>query len=295
MTKSLLVTGASGKLGRQTVALLLENGTSAESIIATTRTPSKLEDLAARGVTVRKADFDTPEDLAQAFAGADRLALISTDAMDAPGQRMIQHLAAVNAAKAAGVTHIYYTSMPNPVPESAITFVGDHAGTEDAVKASGMTYTVLRNSWYQENLAMTLPQAFGQGQWFTSAGEGRTAHVSHADCANALASALLSDEVADQIFTLTGPAALTNAEIAALAAEAAGKPLAVVNLTDEQLAGGMQAAGVPDFMVPFLIGFEANTRGGFTDFTTTDVEMLTGQKPRSLQSYLQENAAALAG
>ncbi len=295
MTKTLLVTGASGKLGRQVVELLLEKGAPAESIIATTRAPAKLDDLAARGVVVRAADFDDPNNLIQAFAGADRLALISTDALDVPGKRLAQHSAAVDAAKTAGVTHVYYTSMPNPVPESPITFVGDHAGTEEAVKASGMTYTVLRNGWYQENLAMSLPQAFGQGQWFTSAGEGRTAHVSHADCANALASAMLSDEVANQTFTLTGPAALTTGEIAAMAAEAAGKPLAVVNLSDEHLAAGMRAAGVPEFMVPFLIGFEANTREGFTDVTTTDVEKLTGKKPLPLQRYLQENAAALAG
>ena len=119
--------------------------------------------------------------------------------------------------------------------------------------------------------------------------------MSHADCANALASAMLSDEVANQTFTLTGPAALTTGEIAAMAAEAAGKPLAVVNLSDEHLAAGMRAAGVPEFMVPFLIGFEANTREGFTDVTTTDVEKLTGKKPLPLQRYLQENAAALAG
>lgn len=295
MTNTLLVTGASGKLGRQTVELLLEKGAAADSIIATTRTPSKLDDLASRGVVVRKADFDSPDDLTQAFSGADRLALISTDALDMPGKRLAQQLAAVNAAKAAGVAHIFYTSMPNPVPESPITFAGDHAGTEDAIKDSGMTYTLVRNSWYQENLAMSLPQAFAQGQWFTSAAEGRTAHVSHADCANALACALISDEVAHQTFTLTGPVALTNAEIAAMASEAASKPLAVVNLPDEHLAAGMKEAGVPEFMVPFLIGFEANTREGFTDFTTNDVEKLTGQKPRSLQSYLQENAATLGG
>ncbi|MGB3243242.1 MAG: SDR family oxidoreductase [Sulfitobacter sp.] len=295
MTDTLLVTGASGKLGRHTVELLLEKGVAPENIIATTRDPSKLDDLKSHGVVVRKADFDAPEELERAFAGADRLAIISTDALDVPGKRLTQQTAAVNAAKAAGVKHIYYTSMPNPVPESRITFVGDHAGTEEAVKASGMTYTILRNSWYQENLTMSLPQAFGMGQWFTSAGEGRTAHVSHADCADALASAMVSDDVADQTFTLTGPEALTNAEIGALAADAAGKPLAVVNLTDEQLAEGMKAGGVPEFMVPFLLGFEANTREGFTDFTTEDVEKLTGRKPRSMKDYLKKNAAAMAG
>ncbi|SFB15965.1 NAD(P)H dehydrogenase (quinone) [Poseidonocella pacifica] len=295
MTETLLVTGASGKLGRHTVALLLEKGVAPQNIIATTREPSKLADFASQGVVVRRADFDAPDSLVEAFSGADRLALISTDALDVPGKRLAQQTAAVAAAKAAGVSHIYYTSMPNPVPDSPITFAGDHAGTEEAIVASGMTYTILRNSWYQENLAMSLPQAFATGQWFTSAGEGRTAHISHADAANALASAMLSGEVANQTFTLTGPEALTNAEIAALASEAAGKPIEVVNLTDDQLAEGMKAAGVPNFMVPVLIGFDANTRQGFTDLVTDDVEKLTGTKPRTIEAYLNENAAVLAG
>ncbi len=289
----LLVTGASGKLGKQTVELLLKNGVAAADIIATTRDPSKISDLAAKGVDVRKADFEDTASLVAAFSGADRLALISTDAVDGTDKRLKQHLNAVEAAKAAGVKHIIYTSMPNPVPESKVTFAGDHRGTEEAIKASGLTYTILRNTWYQENLLMSLPNALKSGQWFTSAGEGRTAHIAHADCAAALAAVLASDDTSNQTYTLTGGEALTNSQIAAIATEVLGQPLAVINLTDEQLAEGMKSAGVPEHMIPFLMGFEANTREGGVDIVTGDFEKLTGKKPTPISTFFEANKQAL--
>ena len=140
---------------------------------------------------------------------------------------------------------------------------------------------------------MNLPQALADGQWFTSAGDGKTAHISHADCAAALAAALASDDTASQTYTLTGPQALTNSEIATIASEALGKPLQVINLTDEQLADGMKSAGVPDYMIPFLIGFEANTRDGGVDLVTGDVKKLTGQAPSPIRAFFEANKNAL--
>ncbi|MCO6187233.1 SDR family oxidoreductase [Rhizobium sp. L1K21] len=289
----LLVTGASGKLGKSAVTLLLANGVAPGDIIATTRDPSKLADLAAKGVDVRAADFDDPASLSAAFAGAERLALISTDALDVPGKRLKQHQAAVNAAKAAGVKHIVYTSMPNPGPESRITFAPDHRGTEEAIKASGLTYTILRNSWYNENLFMSLPSALQSGKWFTSTNGGRLAYIAHVDCAAALAAALASDNTSSEVLTMTGPQSLSYAEIAALASEATGKPIEVINLTDDQLAEGMKAAGVPEFMLPFMLGIEANVREGHFDLVTDDFEKLTGKKPSPLKDFLVANKDAL--
>ncbi len=281
----LLVTGASGKLGKTAVGLLLEQGVAPSDIIATTRDVSKLADFAAKGVDVRAADFEDPASLEAAFAGADRIALISTDATAVPGQRIKQHQNAVAAAKAAGIKHIVYTSMPNPGPESKITFAGDHRGTEEAIKASGMTYTILRNSWYQENHFMSLPAAFQTGKWYTSTDGGKLPHIAHADCAAALVAALNSDNTASETYTLTGSQSLSYAEIAAIASEATGKPLEVVNLTDEQLAEGMKAAGVPEFMLPFLLGIEANIREGQFDIVTDDFEKLTGRKPAPIKDF----------
>jgi len=291
----LLVTGASGKLGRLVLDNLLAKGVAAADIIATTRDTSKLGDYAAKGVDVRKADFNDAASLVAAFSGADRLALISTDAIDGEGTRLKQQTAAVNAAKAAGVKHIVYTSMPNPHKDSKITFAGDHRGTEEAVKASGLSYTILRNAWYHENLFMSLPQVLASGHWYTSTGDGKVNNLARADCAAALAAVLASDTTENKTYTLTGAEKMTTADIAALASEVLGKKIEVIQLTDEQLEGGMRAAGVPDFLVPFLVGFEANTRIGDADIQTDDVELLTGKKPTAFRTFFEENKAALLG
>lgn len=284
---NLLITGANGKLGRHVTQLLLEAGQ--DNIIAASRDTAKLADLAAKGAEVRRADFDDPASLAEAFKGVDRILIISTDALGSD-QRLTQHLNAVKAATEAGA-EIIYTSMPKP-ENSAVSFAPDHAGTEKAVIASGRPYTILRNAWYQENLLMSLPGALASGTLYTSAGEGRLSHVSHADTARAAAAALRKPS-RNQTLTLTGPELLTTKQIAALASEVVGKPLAVVDLTDEQLAGGMKAAGLPEAIIPMLVSFDTNTRQGGFDVLTGDVEALTGRKPETLRAFFEANKAAL--
>ena len=295
MSDTLLVTGASGQLGKRTVEILLESGVAPDKIIATTREPSKLSDLAQKGVDVRRADFNDPGSLVEAFSGATRLALISTDAIDGDGTRLRQHQQAVEAAVKAGIRHIVYTSMPDPAPDSPITFAGDHRGTEEAIEKSGLTYTILRNTWYQENLIRSLAPALASGKWYSSAGEGKVSHVGHEDCARALAAALKSDRTVNEVRTLTGPELYTTAEIAGIASDVLGKPIEVVDVTDEQLGEGLRAAGVPDFMIPFVVGFDTNTRQGRVGFVTGDVQELTGRSPRTLRAFFEENKAAFAG
>jgi NAD(P)H dehydrogenase (quinone) len=294
MSDRLLVTGASGHLGRLVLDKLIERGVAPGRIIATTRDASRLADYAARGIEVRMADFNDVAELAKAFEGAARLALISTDALDDKGTRRRQHANAVDAAKAAGVRHVVYTSMPDPSTDNRVIFAPDHRLTEEAIKASGLSYTILRNTWYQENMFMSLPQALASGHWYTSAGEGRIAHIARADCAEAIAAVLASDSAESATYTLTGAESRTTAEIARLASEIIGKPVEVVQLTDEQLAGGMKAAGVPDIMIPTIISFEAATREGNLSARTDDFEKLTGKKPIPFRTFFEENKAALS-
>lgn len=290
----ILVSGASGHLGRLVIQSLLESGKVAPAdIVAGSRDTAKLADLAAKGVETRRVDFDDAN-LAAAFAGIERLLIISTDTLDRPGHRLSQHRAAVAAAKAAGVGRISYTSMINP-ETSLVSFAPDHAGTEQAIRDSGLAYTIFRNAWYMENLFMSLPQALASGSWYTSAGKGRNAHAARGDIARAIAGALVSEASGNAVYNLTGPAALSTDEIAALVREATGKPLAVVNLTDEQLAGGMKAAGVPEPFIPTFVSFDANTREGGFDVATRDIEKLSGRAPQDLESFLTANKAALLG
>lgn len=294
MSNTILVTGASGHLGRAVITHLLESqGVEPSRIIAGTRDPQKLADLAAKGVTARHIDFDDAASLENGFAGVGTVLIISTDALDGAGTRLRQHKAAIATAAKAGVGRIAYTSLPK-AESSHVGFAPDHHQSEEAVKATGLPHLIFRNSWYQENLQMSLPQAAASGQWFTSAGNGRTAFVARDDIAAAIAAALANPPEGSVTYTLTGNEAFTNAEIAALASDVIGKPITVVDVSDEQLAGGMKAAGVPEPVIPTLVSFDVATREGDLGAITTDVERLSGRKPRALRDFLAANKAALA-
>ena len=292
MTDTVLVTGASGQLGRLVLDTLLASGKVApENLIATTRDTAKLSDYAARGVSVRAADFDDPASLDAAFAGAGKVLIISTDALDAPGKRLAQHKAAVAAASKAGARHILYTSMPQP-DDSRVTFAPDHLGTEQAIKATGIPYTILRDGWYAENLFMSLPHALQTGSWYTSTGEGKIAHITRADTAAALAGAVLNAGDESRTYTLTGTKSRTAEEIAAIVSDATGKPLAVVHVTDTQLTEGLKAAGLPEGFVPTIVSFDANTREGKIAMVTSDAETLAGRPLTAFEDFVAANKAA---
>lgn len=274
---TLLVTGASGQLG-QLVLAALEN--SPHTVIAASRDPSKLKTTFA----TRTVDFDKPETLSEAFKGVDRVLIISTDALAVPGLRLKQHTAAIEAAKAAGVEHIVYTSLPNPEPGNKISFAPDHYGTEQALKASGIAHTLLRNNWYIENLLGSLPHALETGQLFTSAPEGRVAYVARADTARAAAAAL--SNAPGGTYTITGPEALTYGDVAAIASDLTGKPISVIPVTDEQYTGGLKAAGLPDFVADMLASAEAAIRAGQLDGVTEAVKTLTGTAPKTVRDVL---------
>jgi len=296
MSKTLLVTGASGQLGRSVINHLLDTfKVPAAQIIATTRTPANLADLAARGVTVREADFDDPASLATAFAGADRALVISTNELAIQGKRREQQIAAVTAASKAGIAHLLYTSLPDPEPGSPVVFAPDHYDTEQAIKASGIPYTIFRNGWYDENLFMTLPPILASGQWYTSAGDGGVSYATRDDMAAAIAAGLASDTGESTTYTLTGPKAYTTVEVAALVTEVTGKPIQVVQLSDDALTEGMKAAGLPEPFARLLVSFDATTRGGGLGMVTDSVEKLSGRKSVSLKQFLETNKAALAG
>jgi len=287
---TLFVSGAGGKLGRLVIEQLLSRGY-AGKIVAGTRDPAKLADL--RGIEARQADFTDEAGLAKALSGVDRMLIISTDALGEA--RRAQHLTAVAAAKTAGVKRIVYTSLPHPEPGSAIPMAGDHYPTEQAIKASGVDYTILRASWYAENLLGSLPAALKAGKWFTSAGEGRVSYLPRVDIARAAAGALISDAPGSRVLTVTGTEALTIPEVAAIVSDVSGQPLEVVNVTDAEVTAGMVAAGLPLHIAEFLTTFEVGYRQGALSMVTNAVEELWGTKPQKLRDFLAANKAALVG
>lgn len=237
---SLVVTGASGHLGRLVVEALLTNGTPAADVVATTRTPESLADLAAHGVEVRAADFNDPASLKEAFAGAERILLISTNDPDRlNGQRN-----AIEAAREAGVDLLAYTSITR-ADSSSLLLAGDHRATEELIEASGLTYAFLRNSWYLENYTEQLAPALEHKAVLGSAGEGRVSAAARADYAAAAAAVLAGGITGNQILELGGDTAFTLTEYAAALSAATGETIVYVDQPVEQYAEFLASVGVP--------------------------------------------------
>ncbi|ANY65529.1 hypothetical protein BBD42_02900 [Paenibacillus sp. BIHB 4019] len=284
--ETILVTGAGGNLGRLAVQWLLENYDG--PIIAATRTPEKLSDLADRGVSVRHADFNQAETLTDAFAGVQRLLLVSTDALEVPGQRITQHSNAIQAAVNAGVKHIVYTSFFNPEPGTANLTAGDHYSTEEAIKNSGLSYTILRSNLYAENLLQSLTHTVATGQYAAAIGEGKIAYVTRKDCAHTAAAALASSNTDKHTRNVTGPEALSGYDIAQILSDTTKKNIIYIPLETSQLVGIYESFGVPNAVAHALASFDTASARGEYDQTSTTVQELTGQAPTSLKPFLDE-------
>ena len=285
-----LVTGAGGQLGRQVVDSLLQAG--ARNVIATSRDPGKLADFAARGIETRRADFDDPASLEPAFKGADRLLLISTDELAIPGRRLAQHRAAIAAAEQAGVRHVVYTSAPAPYPTPKGSLIADHFWTEQALAASRLDWTILRNHLYADLLLMSLPHAIDSGQAFSATGGAGRNYVTRADCAAAAAAALLKAQ-GKQIFDVTGPAPITQDELAAIAGEITGKRIAHIAVSPNDLGAGLAHAGLPPFLVDALVAFDLDAARGHHAIATPTVMELTGRAPIAVREFLSQHRGAL--
>jgi NAD(P)H dehydrogenase (quinone) len=285
---ALLVTGASGNLGRAAVEELLARG--ATRVIAGTRDTAKLADLAARGVEIRKVDFNDPANLPAAFAGVERVLLVSTDGI---GTRVAQHQAAIAAAKTAGVKHMVYTSAPAARPDADAGLGPEHFWTEIALASSGIGFTILRNHMYAENNLMGAAQTIASGQLFGLIGDRGTSYVTRLDAARTAAGALLSAE-GNTIEDVTGPAPVTNEQRAALYSEITGKPVSVIALTPANLTAGMVAAGLPEGFAGALVAFQRDAVTGHHGVVTDVVERYSGKKPQALRDFLLANKAALS-
>jgi NAD(P)H dehydrogenase (quinone) len=286
--RALLVTGASGQLGRRVLDHLLAQG--AGPIIATTRRPDSLAEYAAKGVEVRRASFDDDQaTLAAAFEGVGRALLISTDELG--DRRLPQQVNAVKALEAAGATHIVYTSLPG-ADTSTVLIAPDHAGTEKAIAATKLGYTFLRNNLYAETLSLSLPGALASGQLVDARGHGKTAFVTREDCARVAAAVLARTKAERAAYEITGPEALTSDEVVAIASEVLGKPLTHVSVPKDALIEGAVQHGLPRPVAEILASFDVSIANGQLETVTDAVEKLTGQKPQSIREFIAANREA---
>jgi NAD(P)H dehydrogenase (quinone) len=288
--KQLLVTGASGNLGKAVVAELRRLGT--KKVIAATRTPGKHQELAALGVEEREADFDRPETLQTAFQGVERLLLISTDSLHAPDIRIKQHRAAIQAAVSAGVEHVVYTSLPNAHPTEGPSIPDDHFWTEVALFESGLDWTILRNNLYAEVILRFAQFALKTGKLVSATQSQGRSYVTREYCARTAAAALLN-ATGKAIFDVTGPASVTHEEIARILSRLSGMSIQHVNVTPDEVEKGLVAAGIPQFDARSVRELDEETSRGYQAIVTPTVTNFTGRVPMSVQDFLQTTLPAL--
>jgi NAD(P)H dehydrogenase (quinone) len=288
--KQLLVTGASGNLGKAVVAELRRLG--AKKVIAATRTPGKQQELASLGVEEREADFDRPETLQTAFRGVERLLLVSTDSLHAPDVRIKQHRAAIQAAVGAGVEHVVYTSLPNAHPTEGPSIPDDHFWTEVALFESGLNWTILRNNLYAEVILRFSQFALKTGKLVSATQSQGRSYVSREDCARTAAAALLN-ATGKAIYDVTGPASITHDEIASILARLSGKSIQHVNVKPDEVEKGLVAAGIPQFAARSVRELDEETSRGYHAIVTPTVTNFTGRVPMSVEDFLQATVPTL--
>ncbi|GHD35607.1 SDR family oxidoreductase [Streptomyces galbus] len=279
----IVVTGATGQLGRLTVEALLRRGIPAADIIATGRDIAGIKDLADRGITVRRADFADTDGLAEAFAGADRLLLISASVP--VGERVANHRRVIDAAASAGVSLVAYTSTTHA--DTATTVIGaTHRETERYLRDRGIPSVLLRNGWYLENYTSQLPQILQNGAVAGAAGEGRISAASRADYAEAAAVVLSAEGHTGAVYELGGDESFTLTELAAAISAAAGKQVTYADLPVADFARALAAAGLPAELAEVLADADRGMTRGEMYTDSGDLRRLIGRPPVTLAEAL---------
>ncbi len=270
---SVVVTGATGHLGRVVVDSLLADGVAPAEVIATGRRVESLADLAEHGVQVRRADFAEPASLITAFAGADDVLLVSSSEV---GRRVAQHASALEAIRAVGARRVVYTSAPR-ADSTALVLAPEHKATEELIRASGLAFTILRNNWYTENYLGDLAQARATGEIVSSVGAGRVASAPRSDFAAAAAAVLTSSEHDGAVYELSGDVAWDFDALAAAFATITGRPVVHRRVTPEERLEGLLAAGLDEGTAGFVVALEGNTRDGDLAGTSGELRRLLGR------------------
>jgi NAD(P)H dehydrogenase (quinone) len=272
---SIVVTGATGHLGRLIVESLLRRGVPAEEIVAVGRDVTKIADLGDRGVVVRPADYDDPGSLGAAFAGAEKLMFVSGSEV---GRRVAQHRNVVAAAKAAGVGLVVYTSIPK-ADTAGMRLAEEHRATEQEIVASGLPYVFLRNSWYLENYTARLATFLEHGI-AGAAGEGRVSAATRADFAEAAAAVLTTEGHTNQVYELGG-APFTLADLAAEVSRQTGRQVTYTDLPEAAYAEVLVGAGLAGPYAAVLADSDRGLARGELHVEGDDLEKLIGRPPTS--------------
>lgn len=280
---TIVVTGATGQLGRQVIEQLLARGTDPLTIVAGGRNEDALRELDAHGVRTARIDYSDPSTLDTAFAGAEKILLISGSEV---GKRSVQHKAVIDAARKVDA-ELVYTSAPKATT-SDLVLAPEHAATEGLLEGSGLTYTVLRNNWYTENYDDTITQAVGTGTILTGTGTGKVASATRRDYAEAAAVVLLSDDHTGEILELGGDEPWDFDELAATIAEVSGREVSVQQVSREEQAKTLEGFGLDEGTAGFVATLDANIADGLLADTDGTLSRVIGRPTTSLKQYVTE-------
>ncbi len=259
------ITGATGQLGALAVEELLKT-VKASELVAIVRNPAKADALAQKGVVIRQADYGDQAALTAALSGVEKLLLVSSSEV---GQRAAQHRNVINAAKAAGVKFIAYTSLLH-ADKSPLGLHVEHVETEKMLADSGIPYALLRNGWYTENYLASAPAALAHGVFIGAAGDGKIASATRADYAAAAARVISTEGHAGKVYELAGDSAWTLSELAAELSKQSGKPVVYQNLSEADFAGALKGVGLPDVFANLLADSDIGaSKGGLFDDSHT--------------------------
>jgi len=277
------ITGATGHLGQLTFNEILKT-VPASQLVAIVRNPAKAESLAQQGVTVRQAEYTDRAALTAALEGVEKLLLISSSEV---GQRAVQHRNVIDAAKAAGVKFIAYTSLLH-ADRSPLGLHVEHVDTEQYLATSGIPYALLRNGWYSENYLASVPPALEHGVFIGSAGEGKIASATRADYAAAAAKVISSEGHAGKVYELAGDEAWTLSELAAELSKQSGKPVVYQNLSEADFAQALKDAGLPEAFANLLADSDVGaSKGGLFDDSRT-LSTLIGRPTTPIRDSIRE-------
>ncbi|KQQ90187.1 SDR family oxidoreductase [Arthrobacter sp. Leaf137] len=286
---SIVVTGATGHLGRHVLEALLERDVPAGDIVAAGRSVDKLADYAAKGVRVVSVDYSDPDSVAAALRGATRVLLISGSEV---GQRVEQHRTVIEAAKAeGGVELLAYTSIAN-ADTTGMKLADEHKATEELLRESGVSFALLRNGWYLENYTEQLPGTLAQGAIAGSAGDGKVSGASRQDYAQAAAAVLVADGQAGKVYELGGDHAFSMADLAAEITAATGTDISYNNMPSGDYAGLLAQVGVPQAFAEILADSDLGIARGDLLVSTGDLRKLIGRPTTSLAEAVRSAAAS---
>ena len=283
----ILITGATGHFGSAAIEFLLNKSPSLK-IAALVRDEKKGESLARKGVELRIGDYFNYSSLAEAFKGIDKLGFVSSSSLE---KRVLQHTNVINAAKQAGVKHIYYTSIVKASADTKFIPGLDHFKTEEAIKNSGIIYTFLRNTFYMDTLPESLNIALKRGVWAFPTNGAQSNYAARIDMAEAFANVIYAEGHENKIYEITSDKAYTYNEIIGIVNKLLGKEIKYADISFDDLAEGLKKAGTPDPVIKTIASIAEAISGGELDVVDGSLEKLLQRKPVSLEEFLSKTLA----